>query len=99
MHLFAPFSTCKTEGNDVFIDEANHIYIAMPIYNWIEYRDNYSDTSGSLSKFKRYEIQDNNADLTVDNFQSFKCKAALVGKTAVYVNPDSFVKNTKIVVP
>ena len=27
----APFSTCKTEINDVFIDEANHIYIALPL--------------------------------------------------------------------
>ena len=34
----APFSTCKTEINDVFIDEANHIYIAMPMYNLIECR-------------------------------------------------------------
>ena len=41
----APFSTCKTKINDVFIDEANHIYIAMPIYNLIEYSDNYSNTS------------------------------------------------------
>ena len=32
----APFSTCKAEINDVFIDEANHIRIAMPIYNLIE---------------------------------------------------------------
>ena len=32
----APFSICKTEINDVFIDEANHIYIAMPTYNLIE---------------------------------------------------------------
>ena len=32
----APFSTCKTVINDVFIDGANHIYIAMPIYNLIE---------------------------------------------------------------
>ena len=45
---YAPFSTCKTEINDVFIDEVNHIYIAMPIYNLIEYGDNYSDTPGSL---------------------------------------------------
>ena len=44
----APFSTCKTETNDVFADEANHIYIAMPMYNLIEYSENYSDTSGSL---------------------------------------------------
>ena len=44
----APFSTCKTEINDVFIDEANHIYVAMPMYNLIEYSYNYADTSGSL---------------------------------------------------
>ena len=45
----APFSTCNAEINDVFIDEANHVYIAMPMYNLIEYSDNYSDTSGMLS--------------------------------------------------
>ena len=28
---FAPFSICKTEINDVFIDEANRIYIAIPM--------------------------------------------------------------------
>ena len=27
----APFSTYKTEINDMFIDEATHIYIAMPM--------------------------------------------------------------------
>ena len=43
-----PFSTYKIEMNDVFIDEANHIYIVMPMYNLIGYSDNYSDTSGSL---------------------------------------------------
>ena len=36
----------------MFIDEANHIYIAMPMYNLTEY---YSDTSGSLWQFKRDE--------------------------------------------
>ena len=30
-----PFSTCKTEINDVFFDEANHIYNAVPMYNLI----------------------------------------------------------------
>ena len=29
----APFSTCKTVINDGFVDEAEHIYIAMPMYN------------------------------------------------------------------
>ena len=76
----APFSTCKTVINDVFVDEANHIYIAMPMYNLIEYSDNYSDTSGSLWQFKRDEVPANNTDLSVDNSLSFKYKAALVGK-------------------
>ena len=67
----APFSTCTTKINDIFVDEANHIYIAMPMYNLIEYSDNYSDTSGSLWQFKRDEVTDKNADLTIDNSQSF----------------------------
>ena len=33
----APFSTCKTEINLVFIDEANHIYIAMLMYNFSDH--------------------------------------------------------------
>ena len=44
----APISSCTTKINDIFVDEANHIYIAMSMYNLIEYSDNYSDTSGSL---------------------------------------------------
>ena len=44
----APFSTCIAKINDVFVDEANHIYTAMPMYNLIEYSDNYSDISGRL---------------------------------------------------
>ena len=97
---FAPFPTCKTEINDVFIDEANHIYIAMPKYNLIEYSDNYSDTLGSLWQLKMDEVPINNAALAADSSQSLKYKAALVGKTAVGVNnTNSSVKNKKNVVP
>ena len=96
----ATFSTYTTKINDIFVDEANHIYIAMPMYNLIEYSDNYSDTSGSLWQFKRDEVPANNADLTIDNSQSFKYKAALLGKTADAVNnTNSSVKEAKIVVP
>ena len=42
----------------------------------------------------------NNADLTADNSQSFKYKAALVGKTSNSVNNQSTsVKYNKIVAP
>ena len=49
----APFSTCNAEINYDFIDNAEHIYIAMLMYNLIEYSDNYLDTSGSLTVKKR----------------------------------------------
>ena len=67
-----PFFTCKTEINVVFIAEANPIYIAMSMYNLIEYSDNYSDTSGGLLQFKRDGFRAANIDLTIDNSQSFK---------------------------
>ena len=77
------FRNCarRTEINGTFIDEATHINITMPMYNLIEYSDNYSSTSGSLWHFKRDEIT-NNADVTNDdNAPSFKHKASLIGDT------------------
>ena len=56
--------------NETFVDDAQHINIAIPIYNLIEYSDNYSDYSGSLWQFKRDEIK-GNVDLTVDLKLSF----------------------------
>ena len=44
----APFKNCRTEINVTFVVYADFINIAMPMYNLIEYSDNYSDTSGSL---------------------------------------------------
>ena len=55
----------------------------MPMYNLIEYSDNYSDTSGSLWQFKRDEIE-GDVDLTVDaqhipnNSSSFKYKSSFI---------------------
>ena len=78
----APFKKCRTEINETFVDDAEHINIAMPMYNLIEYNDNYSDTSGSLWNFKRDEIEED-VDLTIDNAPSFKYKANLIGDTVV----------------
>ena len=70
------------------------------MYNLIEYSDNYSDTSGSLWQFKRDEVPADNAELTTDNSQSFKCKAPLLGKKENAVNnTNSSVKDVKIVIP
>ena len=95
----APFSTCTTKINDVFVDEANHIYIAMPMYNLIEYSNNYSDPSGSLWQFKRDEVTDKDAGLSINNSDSFKYKAILLGKTANHNDRKSSVKDAKIVLP
>ena len=67
----APFSTCKTETNDFFVDEVHCIHFVLPMYNLIEYSKNYSDTSGSLWQSKKDEIE-HNAELAVDNNGIFK---------------------------
>ena len=53
----APFKECRTEINETFVDETEHINIAMAMYNLIEYSDNYSDKSGSLWQFKKEETE------------------------------------------
>ena len=72
----------------------------MPMYNLIQYRENYSETLGSLWHFKRDEVPATDADLTINNSQSFKYKVAVLGKTANAINnTDSSVKDAKLVVP
>ena len=44
----APFTNCVSKVNNTQIDNAEYIDIVMPMYNLIEYSDNYSKTSGSL---------------------------------------------------
>ena len=44
----------------------------MPMYNLIEYSDNYSDTSERLWDFKRDEVVDNVDVTNDDNAASFK---------------------------
>ena len=79
----APFRKCRTEINETFVDDAQHINIAMPMYNLIEYSGNYSDTSGSLWQFKKDKIGGAD-DLTVDaqyipnNLSSFRYKPSFI---------------------
>ena len=48
----------------------------MPMYNLIEYSDNYADSCGSLYQFKRDESPINDAEnplnVALDNSTSFK---------------------------
>ena len=43
----APFTNCISEINNTQVDNAKDIDIVMPMYNLIEYCDNYAKTSGS----------------------------------------------------
>ena len=59
----AAFTKCITDINDDHANNADNLDIIMPMYNLIEYGDNYSDTSGSLWQFKRDEQNMNNENL------------------------------------
>ena len=57
----APFTNCIREINNTQVENAKDIDIGMSMYNLIEYSDNYSKTSGSLSQCcKEISAVDNN---------------------------------------
>ena len=77
----APFKDCRTKTDGTFVDYADFINTAMPMYNLIEYSNNYSDISRILWGFKSDEVV-NNADATNnDNGPSVKYKASLITNT------------------
>ena len=78
---YAPFTKCNLEINDEHVDTAEHLDIVMPMYNLIEYLDNYQDSSATLYQYRRDEPpeDDGAADLTADNSSSFKYKIKLLG--------------------
>ena len=58
----APFTKCNLEINDEHIDTSENLDIEMPMYNLIEYSDNYQDSSATLYQYKRDEPPDNLAN-------------------------------------
>ena len=52
----APFTSCITKINSTYVDNAEDINMIMPMYNLLEYSQNYSMTSGSLWNYCRDEI-------------------------------------------
>ena len=53
----------------------------MPMYNLTECSDSYSDTLGSLRRFKRNEVTINTDVTNDDNTPSFKYKVSNIGNT------------------
>ena len=94
----APFTKCNLEINDEHVDTAENLDIVMPMYNLIEYSDNYQDSSATLYQYKRDEppaIIANN--LSTNTSSSFKYKVDLLGDPVVDNNVAR--RNLKVVVP
>ena len=95
----APFKRCISEVNNTNVDDAEDIDIVTPMYNLIEYSDNYSKASGNLWKCCKDipAINNNNAivDFTNNNLtDSFSFKVKMNGQTG-----DNGTKNVEIMVP
>ena len=52
----APFRSWISKLNDTFIDNAEDLDIVMRTYNLLEYSENYSMASGSLSQYYKDKI-------------------------------------------
>ena len=76
--------------NNTDIDNAQNTDTVMPMYNLIEYSDNYSRTSGSLWQYYK-DDPDNN----LENSESFKFKLKITGNTP----NDGNAKDVGIMVP
>ena len=93
------FTICTSETNNAQVDNAKDINIVMPIYNVIEYSDNYSKTSGSLWQYCKNipAVNDNNAivNFTANNLTYlFSFKVKITGQTG-----NGGTKNVEIMVP
>ena len=86
----APFTKCIGKINNIDINTAQDIVNVMPMYNLIEYSDNYSKTSGSLWQYYKDDPNDNLTDS-----ESFKSKVKITGKTPNNGN----TKDVEIIVP
>ena len=86
----APFINCKTEINNTEIDNAKDIDIVMPMYNLLEYSDNYLKTSRSLWQYYKDEPNDN-----LTGSKSFKSKIKITENTP----NDGNRKDVEIIVP
>ena len=94
----APFTKCNLEINDEHVDTAENLDTIVPMYNLIEYSDNYQDSSATLYQYKRDEPPDDIANnFTQNNSRSLSYKIKLLGNPVLAKNIARL--NVKIVVP
>ena len=82
----APFTNCISKINNTYVDNAKDTDIVMPMYNLIEYSDNYAKTTGSLWQYCK-DIPARDANNIIEEFtggnttNSFNFKAKITGRT------------------
>ena len=54
----APFRSCISEINNIFIDYAKYFDAVTPMHNLLDYSKNYSIISGSLWNYYRDQVND-----------------------------------------
>ena len=95
----APFTNFISEINNTQIDNAKDIDIVMPMYNLIEYSNNYAKTKGSLWQYCK-DIPALNANDEITEFtggnttDAFNFKVKLTGQIE-----DDGTKDVEIMVP
>ena len=95
---WAPFTNCISEINNTQVNNAKDIDIVMPMYNLVEYSDNYSETTGSFWQYYKDipAVDNNNAivNFAENNLtESFNFKVKFTGQTG-----DDGTKNVEIMV-
>ena len=95
----APFTKCNLKINDEHVDTAENLDKVMPMYNLIEYSNNYQDSSATLYQYRRDEPPEADpiADLMHNNSTSLEYKIKLLGNPVTDNNIEK--TNVKIVVP
>ena len=96
---YSPFTISISEINNTQVDNAKDIDIVMPMYNLIEYSDNYSKTCGRLWEYCKDipAVDNNNAIIDFSNnnlTDSFNFKVKMTGHTG-----NDGTKNVEIMIP
>ena len=88
----APFVNCISKINGIKFDNAEDLDVVMSMYTLLEYSKNYRKITGSLWNY--YRDEQNNP--LPSNYESFKYKTSIIGKTPE--NNDSLT-NVKLAIP
>ena len=95
----APFTSCIRKINNADIDNTKYIDIVMPMYNLIEYSDNYSKTSGNLWQYcKEMPTVDDNGAIVEFNVAKATDSFNFKTKLTIQTNNNEII-NVEIMVP